>query len=125
MYKKILAASLVSVLSFSSLPVFAASNVVQTSEKSATAYIYSGPNEVGEEHVVSIDGGDGEWRYGFKDYSLNLYSDLYHKNKIHKSCCEIDGNLDDSGWVSAGETSKSSLSGTSRESTGYCRYELG
>ena len=82
---KILVASLISILYFSSLPVFAASKIVQTTEKSATAYIYSPLGKVGEEHVVSVDGGDGEWRYGCKSSMFSngyiIYSNFYHKTK--------------------------------------------
>lgn len=126
MNKKFLAVSLVSFLALgSSCPTFAASKVVQTSEHSATAVLYSGANDIWEDHVQSIDGGDGEWRYGHRP-SLTLgkyvYSDLDHRTKVHKSFCNIDADSSDSGWVPAKQTSKSGVNGAI-EPTGYAGYD--
>ena len=77
--------------------------------------------------VAAANVGGGVWDYGTKVSCLNkktVYSNYYHKDKTHKSSCSIGTTAVSSGWVSAGNTSYASATGTwGSETHAYYDYK--
>lgn len=76
--------------------------------------------------TVSVDNGNGQWRYSTSltlTLKKKVTSDMDHNTKTHKTSCEIDGNKDDSGWVPARTTSRSSATGA-RDSVAYANWDV-
>lgn len=76
--------------------------------------------------IVDVDDGNGRWDYGTTltiTLEKKVWSNLDHNTKVHRSSCEIDGNYNDSGWVKARTTSKSSAVGP-RNSVGYTNWDI-
>ncbi len=125
MNKKFLAVSLVSFLALgSSCPTFAASKAVQTSEHSGAAVLYSGANDIYEDHVETVDNGNGKWKYGHRPSATlgkYVYSDLDHRTKYHQTWCKIDKNENYSPVTPPMETSRSSVVGPA-DSTAYTKW---
>ena len=64
--------------------------------------------------VFAANVGGGIWDYGTKVSGINqktVYSNYYHKDKVHKSSCSIGTTSVSSGWVSKGTTSYASATG--------------
>ncbi|MCD7708736.1 MAG: lactococcin 972 family bacteriocin [Clostridiales bacterium] len=63
--------------------------------------------------TANVEGGT--WNYGTKISGINqktVYSNYSHSSKKHKSSCSIGTLSVSSGWVSAGQTSYASATGT-------------
>lgn len=79
--------------------------------------------------IVKVDGGLGEWSYGTGAGWVNgeivktVYSNLNHGSKTHRSSCSIDTNYNNSDWVPARQTSRSSTYGPT-DSTAYCNWDV-
>lgn len=126
MYKKFKGVSLMlAVLVL--LSALCVSAYAEEREKNSVAL---GPEHENTRKTVTVDNGNGEWRYGtgigFNGFKLvkTAYSNLDHNTKTHRSSCEIDGNYNSSGWVPARTTSYSSTKGNNLESIAYCNWDV-
>lgn len=113
---------IVSTLSLVSTSVFAQDN----GTTGGTVVLEGEPSAVTPYTIKDVDGGNGRWDYGTRltvTFRKKVWSNLDHNTKEHRSSSEIDGKYDDSGWVKARTTSKSSAIGP-RKSVAYCNWDV-
>ncbi|WP_067842589.1 lactococcin 972 family bacteriocin [Amphibacillus sediminis] len=109
-------------ISLISIPVFAQEDITN----GGTVVLKGEPSSITPYTIKDVDGGNGRWDYGTRltvTLKKKVWSNLDHNTKEHRSSSEIDGNYDNSGWVKARTTSKSSAVGP-RNSVAYCNWDV-